>query len=45
MNLEVEGPGIGLGGMGGLSGEKVLVEEVVGSEELSEVWHVSPLFA
>ena len=45
MNLEVEGPGIGLEGMGGLGGEKVLVEEVVGSEELSEVWHVSPLFA
>ena len=44
-NLEVEGPGIGLGGMGGLGGEKVLVEEVVGSEELSEAWHVSPLFA
>ena len=44
-NLEVEGPGIGLGGMGGLSGEKVLVEVVVGLEEPSDAWHVSPLFA
>ena len=35
LNLKVEGPGIGLGGMGGLGGEKVLVEEVVGSDELS----------
>ena len=44
LNLKVKGPGIDLGGMGGLGGEKVLVEEVVGSEEISEAWHVSPLF-
>ena len=31
--------------MGGLGGVKVLVEEVVGSDEPSEAWHVSPLFA
>ena len=29
LNLKVEGPGICLGGMGGLCGEMVLVEEVV----------------
>ena len=39
-SLEVEGPGVG--GMGGLGGVMVLVE-VVGSDEPSEAWQVSPL--